>query len=122
MLGMATYDEFAEWLRQEMQTRGWDQAKLARCSQTTTALISRMLSGERRPGAVVARRLARALHLAPEEIFRRAGLLPRTLPQPPGLEELVHLYGELTDEDRQRLIMIARSFRSLTHGSNTGIG
>ena len=85
-------------------------------SQTTTALISRMLSGERRPGAWVARRLACALHLAPEEIFRRAGLLPRTLPQPPGLEELVHLYGELSDEDRQRLIMIARSFRSLTHG------
>lgn len=112
---MATTDEFADWLRLELQQRGWDQAELARRSQTTTALISRMLSGERHPGAVVARRLARALHLPPEELFRRAGLLPHPVPQPAGLEELAHLYTEMSDDDRQRLLVIARSLRAVSN-------
>jgi len=110
---MATKDEFAEWLRQELQKRGWDQAELATLSQTSTALISRMLSAERLPGAVVARRLARALHLAPEEVFRAAGILPRPVPQPQGLEELVHLFTELGDDDRHKLLAVARAFRTL---------
>lgn len=110
---MATNEEFAEWLRQEMQQRGWDQAELARRSQTTTALISRIVSGERRPGALVARRLARALQIPPEEMFRQAGLLPRHAPKPPGLEELAHIFTELSDDDRKRLLALARALRDV---------
>lgn len=107
---MTTHEDFSAWLQAELDARGWDQAELARRSQTTTALISRMISGERLPGAVVARRLARALSLAPEEVFRRAGLLPRTGPKPEGLEELAYLYTEMSDEDRDRLLAVARAF------------
>lgn len=105
--------EFTDWLQDELCTRGWDQAELARRSQTTTALISRMLAGERLPGAVVARRLARALRLAPEDVFRRAGILPRAGAQPPGLEEISFLYTEMNEDDRQRLLAVARAFCAL---------
>ncbi|MHB9131512.1 MAG: helix-turn-helix domain-containing protein [Armatimonadota bacterium] len=113
---MTNLDYFADWLRRELEERGWDQAELARRSQTSTALISRMLSGERRPGAVVARRLARALHLSPEEVFRKAGMLPRPASQPPGLDDLINLYAELTPDDRERLIAVARAFLAKRDG------
>lgn len=113
MQGMATYEEFADWLQEELHKRGWDQAELSRRSNTTTALISRILSGERLPGAVVARRLARALHLPPEEVFRHAGLLPRVSPQPAGVEELVFLFTAMHEDDRQRLLAVARTFTAM---------
>lgn len=113
MQGMTTHEEFADWLQNELTSRGWDQAELARRSQTTTALISRILSGERLPGAVVARRLARAMVLAPEDVFRHAGILPRTSPQPSGFDELSCIYTELDEDDRQRLLAVARAFLTL---------
>ena len=117
MQAMTNHDDFADWLRKELDERGWDQAELARRSQTSTALISRMLSGERRPGAVVARRLARALHTSPEEVFRQAGMLPRPHPQLPGLDDLIHLYAELPPDDRERLIAVAQAFLAKREGA-----
>jgi len=112
---MSSNDEFSEWLLNVLSQRGWDQAELSRRSQTTTALSSRMLSGERRPGAVVARRLARALQLPPEEVFRQAGLLPRSAFNPIGLDELDHIYNALDDGDRKRMLALARALRDVSN-------
>ncbi len=106
---MPTNEAFADWLQQEMNTRGWDQSELARRSGVTTAQVSRLLTGERRPGPAASRKIARAFHLPPEELFRRAGLLPNAAPRPEGAEELLHLFGELGEDDRTRLLAIARA-------------
>ncbi|HOF87545.1 MAG TPA: helix-turn-helix transcriptional regulator [Armatimonadota bacterium] len=106
---MAAHENFIDWLQREMQSRGWNQAELARRSGTTTAQISRVMTGEQRPGPTVSRKLARALHIPPEEVFRRAGLLPATQRQPEGTEELVYHFSCLDEEDRKRLLIIARS-------------
>jgi transcriptional regulator with XRE-family HTH domain len=106
---MSTNDEFANWLLEELGRRGWDQSELARQSRVTTAQISRIFSGERRAGPAACRAIARAMHLPPEEVFRRAGLLPRARELPEGAEELLHLYGDLEEGDRRRLLAIARS-------------
>jgi len=106
---MSPQQDFIDWLQQEMLNRGWNQAELARRSGTTTAQISRVMTGEQRPGPVVGRKIARALHIPPEEVFRRAGMLPPTQKQPEGTEELVYHYASLGEEDRKRLLIIARS-------------
>lgn len=110
---MATFEDFTNWLTYELKLRGWDQAELARRSGVTTAQISRIITGERKTGPEVSRKIARALHLPPEEVFRQAGLLPRQSLQSPGLEELVHLYTEMGEDDRERLLAVARVFRIL---------
>jgi transcriptional regulator with XRE-family HTH domain len=100
-----------EWLQQELQQRGWNQAELARRSRLTTAQVSRIMTGEQRPGPASGQKLAHALHVPAEEVFRRAGLLPRPSPQPPGQEELDLIFGELSDPDRRRLLAMARALR-----------
>ena len=73
---MATNIDFAEWLTNELAVKGWDQAELSRRSGITTAHISRIMTGQRHPGSEALSGIARALRLPPEELFRRAGLLP----------------------------------------------
>jgi len=110
---MATYDEFVSWLRSELELRGWDQAELARRSSVTTAQISRIISGERRAGAEVCRKIARALQLPIEEVYRKSGLLPSKGIQPAGSEELLFLFKEMGDDDRRRLLALARALHEL---------
>jgi transcriptional regulator with XRE-family HTH domain len=113
---MATYEDFTNWLLEQIEQRGWDQAELSRRSGVTTAQVSRIFTGERKAGPEVARKFARALGLPPETVFRQAGLLPKARLQVEGEEELLHLFAELTGEDRQRLLAIARTLRTLEQG------
>ncbi|HEY3376163.1 MAG TPA: helix-turn-helix transcriptional regulator [Armatimonadota bacterium] len=110
---MTTHEDFADWLQAELRSRGWDQAELARRSRVTHAQISRLLAGDRRPGPTACRAIARAFHLPPDEVFRRAGLLPKAPDALAGSEELLQLYRELPPDDRTRLLVIARSLREL---------
>lgn len=106
---MEVSGSFIDWLQQELQKRGWNQAELARRSGTTTAQISRIMTGEQSPGPEVGRKIARALRVPPEEVFRHAGLLPPTPKQLEGAEELLYHYASLSEDDRKRLLIIARS-------------
>lgn len=112
---MVPQELFSEWLQHELHKRNWNQAELARRSQTTTAQISRVMSGEQSLGPTVARKIARALHLPPEEVFRRAGLLPSSSKLPDGTDELLYHYSSLTEEDRKRLLTIARSLHEASN-------
>ena len=67
---------FANWLQQELHTRGWNQAELVRRSGLSVAYVSNLVSGMRSPGANAINGLAHALDVFPEEIMRQAGLRP----------------------------------------------
>ncbi len=80
---MSTQQDFPDWLQQELQNRGWNQAELARRGRLTTAQVSRIMTGEQRPGPVACQKLAHALRVPAKESF--AGLvcfpgLPHNLP------------------------------------------
>ena len=70
-------NELPEWLNEEIQDRGWSIRELARRAGITHAAISHVLNGSRQPGSGFCTAIARALQLPAEEVFRRAGLLPR---------------------------------------------
>ena len=72
------------WLLTELEKRGWTQAELARRANLADATLSRIISETRQAGPDTAVAIARALHVPPETVFRRAGLLP---PLPPEVEE-----------------------------------
>ncbi|MHB9130377.1 MAG: helix-turn-helix domain-containing protein [Armatimonadota bacterium] len=110
---MTTFQAFATWLQEQLTQRGWDQAELARRSGVTTAHISNIMAGERNVGAQVSRKIARALHLPPEQVFRQAGLLPKAMPHSAKADELLHLFEELNEDDKTRLLGIARTLRQI---------
>ncbi|MHB9108563.1 MAG: helix-turn-helix domain-containing protein [Armatimonadota bacterium] len=103
------YEEFRQWLLEEMKRRGWTFAELARQSDMTVSHLTRVASGERIPGAKTCISIARAFRLPAEEVLRRAGLIPPARGAVEGLEELQAYYRDLTQADRKRLLLIARA-------------
>lgn len=106
---MANHEEFTNWLEHELAERGWNKAELARRANIDLSHLLRIMSGERNPGPNTGRAIARAFHLPAEEVFRHAGILPRSRKHPEGLEELQHYYKNLSEEDRERLLLFARA-------------
>lgn len=81
---MTHEEKFSEWLQQELSCRKWDQAELTRYGGVTASQVSRIIAGQRKPGAAACRAFAKVLGLPPEDIFRHAGLLPRSRKFPEG--------------------------------------
>lgn len=67
---------FSDWIQAELDSRGWDQAELARRSQISDSHISRLVSGGRKPGQDSVKAIARAFRLPAEDVMRQAGILP----------------------------------------------
>ncbi len=73
--------DFAQWLLDQISSRGWSQADLSRSANLTTAAVSRILTGTRGPGPETCVGIAKALNLPVSYVFQQAGLLPRE-PEP----------------------------------------
>ncbi len=99
-------NSFADWLNDVMAERDIRPADLARLANINKGILSRILSNERRPAPETLESIARALKLPPEEVFRRAGLLPPKKDNPwfPRFETLIE---ELSEEDIEDLYAIA---------------
>lgn len=100
--------DFIGWLRRELEKRGWRQADLARASGLDTAMVSNLLNGNRKPGEVSCKAIARGLGLPPETVFRAAGILPPINPVGEAEAELGHLFRQATDRQRQEVLRFAR--------------
>jgi transcriptional regulator with XRE-family HTH domain len=68
--------DFVNWLNEELGKRDWSIRELARRSGISHASISQVLNRHRYPGSDFCLAIARGLQLPPEEVFRRAGILP----------------------------------------------
>lgn len=78
MIGYVTHmkDDFVMWLVGELKDRGWPQAEFARRADVSAATVSRVLSGENRPGDDFITGTARAFGLPVERVMRMVGKLP----------------------------------------------
>ncbi len=96
--------EFSDWLLEELNKREWNQADLVRKSKLKSSTLSRLITGQRNPGKKTAKAIALALGYPPEYIFRLAGILPPERETDPTEEELIYLYGTLTESERQEAL------------------
>lgn len=109
---MASAEEFREWLTGELKGRGWSVSELARRSKLNQSHLLRILSGERNPGPHVCQGLSRALGIPPEEVMRRAGLLPRPRRLDAKFDELKHYFLGLPEEDQERVLVFVRALHN----------
>lgn len=65
----AQEETFAERLKAAMQTKGWNQEKLAERTGVGQPAISNMLNRQSRPQTRTVRRIAEALDISPEELW-----------------------------------------------------
>jgi len=110
-------DAFIAWIEGELKERGWSLREFGRRGGMTSAAISNVLSGYRKPGYRLCRGIARALEMNPEDVFRRAGLLP---PAPdlddPQLKAALFLFEKLTVADQERVLAIMKALACVAKG------
>lgn len=98
-------NNFSEWLQKKLDDKGWQQVDLAKRSGVSTSQISRAMSGQRGLSEYSLNRIAAALNVSPEETFRAVGFLQKVGVNKEYQDQLMHLVGQLTDEDKERLLV-----------------
>lgn len=106
--------DFNTWFAQELEKRSWSNNEFARRSGISPATISLVMNDKRNPGPEFCRAIARAFRIPPEEVFRRAGILDPLPPTEEELELLRYLFNRMNEEDKVRVLAIARAFAGLS--------
>jgi transcriptional regulator with XRE-family HTH domain len=99
---------FTAWLNGELQGQGWTFGELHRRSSLSVTVISDVIAERRRPGLQFCVKVARAFGVPPEDVLRRAGLLPSL---PPAVEEERELLAIIRDQaapTRRTLVSMLR--------------
>lgn len=103
--------EFSRWLEEQLSIRGWRPIDLANAANLPNSTIVRILNGDRRAGPEATTKIAAALNLSPEYVFRKAGLLPlgddETADTDPTFRELIAVLKGFSDEERRELLAYA---------------
>ena len=100
----------SEWLTIEIEQRGWSIREVARRAGLSHTAINNVLTGEVQPTLDTYRGIGRAFDIPLESVLRRAGELPRIVPDDPGLETLYELYGDLSPPDKRTAVRVLRGF------------
>lgn len=95
---------FSTWLLHELNRRGWSQADLARKAYMTTSTVSNLLNGRRQVGLGTANSLAKAFRVPVPEILSVAGLIPKIPESTAEEEQLLYLFRQLSDYDREAVL------------------
>lgn len=103
--------EFPEWLRNEIEKRGWDQSELARRMETHPGTVGNVLTGNRQAGPDFCIAVARALGIPREDVFRARGwLLKETQPvaapdADPRLINMAESVRKMPAEDQEKILL-----------------
>lgn len=102
--------EFSEWLRAEINKKFSSQAEFAEKSKLSPSQISRILNMTSTPSGEALRGIAKALGYPVDYVFVQAGLLPDQIEMDKDTQEMIHLFTQMSDEDREAAISMARFF------------
>lgn len=102
-------ESLAEWLVTKLVAQGWSRSEAARRGEISPSMLDKVINGHANAGPEFCRGIARAFKLPPEEVFRRAGLLPSEPEESQSERELLHIFRELPEDERERLKAIGRT-------------
>lgn len=108
-----TEKTFVEWLQSELDSRGWRPIDLIKKSGIDSGLLSKIQSGERRPGLDTCRAIARAFSMRDVDVLRIAGLIDEKPPHDENAENLLVEFYKLSDEDRRFVLDQIRGLRRI---------
>lgn len=99
-------EDFLTWIQAALKERGWNYSELGRRIGMMPSGVSRIMSGENSPSFEFCVGVARAFKVAPEDVLRRAGLLP-PLPQIDGdasIAKTLEVMKRLTPQEREEVL------------------
>ena len=109
--------EFVDWLTGEIRQSGLSYSEIARRGGISHVRISQVMNGEP-PGANFCLGIARGLNLPPEEVMRRAGILPSLPPEVAEEKEVIRIVRELSRQLRRSALAMLRGLAGVTRQSH----
>lgn len=103
MYTMIDRQGFRDWLLAELEKREWSQTYLADRIGLTRQAISNMINRGTIPNHETCLDIAEAFHIDPQEVYRRAGLLPPKSPHEEHIERIYYKLSKLEDDDRKQV-------------------
>ncbi len=70
---MSDKNSFAEWLKAELQDRGWSRSEAARRGGISSSILDKIINGHSRPGLNFYKGLAKAFNMSLVDVLARAG-------------------------------------------------
>lgn len=101
-------DTLSGWLNSQIEDRDWSLRETARRAGLSPSVVSDVLTEKIRASYDFCMGIAQALDVPPEDVLRRAGLLPKQQGYNPKAEELLGLFAHLGEMDQDELIALAR--------------
>ena len=103
-------NKFQDWLNEQMRRYGWDPSELARYAKISSATVTRITKGDRKPGLQTCIKLSQAFRVPVENVLRAAGYLQNQNYQLSKEEEWIEILNQLTEEERNSVNRICRGF------------
>jgi transcriptional regulator with XRE-family HTH domain len=104
---------FPQWIIEQLESREWSRAELARRAGLSQSVIYEVLSGNANPGYKLCVSIGKAFELTPESIFRAAGLLPAYLDIDDKIRQILDEVAKLPKDDREEVLAFIRLKRRL---------
>jgi len=102
-------DTLSEWLSNKLATRGWSIRAFGRKLDISHTHAADIVNGKVRPSADLCVKIASVLNTSPEEVLRLAGYLPPEPEETAAVKELIHLFGQLPEDDQDRVLLFMRA-------------
>lgn len=110
--GRRQLEALGELIRSQRQQAELTLRELAARTNVSNPYLSQIERGLHEPSVRVLKAIAGALNLSAESLLQQAGILEGDddAPPPPSVEEAVRADPKLTDEQREALLSVYRSF------------
>lgn len=109
---LLSMENIADFIKAEIERKGWSQARLAKAAKLDSAVISNILNEKRGMGWESARAIADALNIPAETMFRKAGLLPPVPAKTEQSEWLLYAFERLTGDEKKTVTNIMEFYLS----------
>ncbi len=113
-------ESFSNWLLKELRDRDMSQSDLAHIAKLGSGTISNIMTGNRKVGQDTLVKIAHALHLPPDFVFEKAGILPPKVELSPIKRALLHASEGLPDSDLQLALSLLEQ-RQEFYKKNPGV-
>lgn len=102
--------DIGSFIRQQREIAQQSIRDLAKRAGVSNPYLSQIERGLRKPSAEILQQIARALEISAETLYERAGMLDPKESQGYAVVDAIAVDGRLSDEQKQAMLAIYRSF------------
>jgi len=97
-------DTLSFWIEQELVERGWSAREFGRRIGVSHTHAARIVNGEVIPSLKLCNEIGRVLDVTPEEVLRRAGLLPEIPGEELTFRQILDIVKRMTVAERRDVL------------------